>query len=46
MVSSTWEYARMPLNLQWPVVENNGADFHHSYIAGLLILCSRNVLDL
>ena len=33
MVFRTWVHERVPLNLQWPVLENGGAD--------LLILCSK-----
>ena len=38
-----WVHKRTPLNLQWPVLENTCADFHHR---GLLILCSKNVIGL
>ena len=43
MVFRTWTHERAPLNLQWPVLKNGGADFHHCW---LLILCSKNVLRL
>ena len=40
MVSGMWVYGRAPLNSQWPVLKNGGT------IVGLLILCSKNILDL
>ena len=43
MVFRTWAHERAPLNSQWPVLKNSGAD---STIVGLLILCSKNVLGL
>ena len=41
MVFRTWAHERMPLNLQWPVLKNGGADFH---LVGLLIICTENVI--
>ena len=31
MVFQKWAHKRMPLNLQWSVVKNGGADFHHCW---------------
>ena len=43
MVSVMWAYGRALSNLQWPVLENGGAYFHHNDCL-LLILCSKSVL--
>ena len=39
MVFRTWVHGRAPLNLQGPVFKKSGA-------VGLLILCSKNILEL
>ena len=31
MVSQMWVYRPVPLTLQWPVLKNGGADFHHCW---------------
>ena len=31
MVFRTWAHERAPLNSQWPVLKNGGADFHHCW---------------
>ena len=31
MVFRMWVHERAPLNLQWPVLKNGGANFHHCW---------------
>ena len=31
MVFRTWAHEGAPLNSQWPVLKNGGADFHHCW---------------
>ena len=31
MVFQTWALEQAPLNSQWPVLKNGGADFHHCW---------------
>ena len=31
MVFRTWAHERAPLNSQWPVLKNGGANFHHCW---------------
>ena len=31
MVFRTWAHEGVPLNSQWPVLKNSGADFHHCW---------------
>ena len=38
-----WGQGRVPLNSQWPVLKNGGADFHHCWFVGSI---SKNVLGL
>ena len=30
--SDIWEHGRTPLNLQWPVLKNGRANFHHYWL--------------
>ena len=43
MVFQTWAYEQAPLNSQWPVLRMVALI---STIVGLLILCSKNILEL